>query len=325
MKKNQSQIFYIALILFGIVAPWFFYPIFLMKILCFALFAAAFNLLLGYTGLLSFGHAAFLGGAGYICGYIIRDMGASPEVGLLGGTLFAALLGYLMGSLAIRRQGIYFAMITLALAQMLYFVFLQAKFTGGEDGMQGIPRGVFLGVLDLQNDINMYFVVYVFFLISIILIARVTSSPFGKILFAIKENEPRAISLGYDVDRFKLLAFILSGALAGLAGSLQALMMGFETLSDAHWSMSGLVILMALVGGVGTLIGPIIGAIVITVLEHKVGDIGNWVFLVTNIEWFRTLGESVTIVTGLIFVICVMAFRKGIVGEFLDKLKNRHN
>jgi branched-chain amino acid transport system permease protein len=191
--------------------------------------------------------------------------------------------------------------------------------------MQGIPRGVFLGVLDLQNDINMYFVVYAFFLISIILIARVTSSPFGKILFAIKENEPRAISLGYDVDRFKLLAFILSGALAGLAGSLQALMMGFETLSDAHWSMSGLVILMALVGGVGTLIGPIIGAIVITVLEHKVGDIGNWVFSVTNIEWFRTLGESVTIVTGLIFVICVMAFRKGIVGEFLDKLKNRHN
>ncbi len=325
MKKNQTQIFYIALILFGIVAPWFFYPIFLMKILCFALFAAAFNLLLGYTGLLSFGHAAFLGGAGYVCGYIIRDMGASPEIGLLGGTLFAALLGYLMGSLAIRRQGIYFAMITLALAQMLYFVFLQAKFTGGEDGMQGIPRGVFLGVLDLQNDINMYFVVYAFFLISIILIARVTSSPFGKILFAIKENEPRAISLGYDVDRFKLLAFILSGALAGLAGSLQALMMGFETLSDAHWSMSGLVILMALVGGVGTLIGPIIGAFVITVLEHKVGDIGNWVFSVTNIEWFRTLGESVTIVTGLIFVICVMAFRKGIVGEFLDKLKNRHN
>jgi branched-chain amino acid transport system permease protein len=325
MKKNQNQIFYIALILFGIVAPWFFYPIFLMKILCFALFAAAFNLLLGYTGLLSFGHAAFLGGAGYVCGYIIRDMGASPEIGLLGGVMFAALLGYLMGSLAIRRQGIYFAMITLALAQMLYFVFLQAKFTGGEDGMQGIPRGVFLGVLDLQNDINMYFVVYAFFLISIILIARVISSPFGKILFAIKENEPRAISLGYDVDRFKLLAFILSGALAGLAGSLQALMMGFETLSDAHWSMSGLVILMALVGGVGTLIGPIIGAFVITVLEHKVGDIGTWVFSVTNIEWFRTLGESVTIVTGLIFVVCVMAFRKGIVGEFLDKFKNRHN
>jgi branched-chain amino acid transport system permease protein len=246
-----------------------------------------------------------------------------PELGLIGGVLSATLLGYIMGSLAIRRQGIYFAMITMALAQMLYFVFLQAKFTGGEDGMQGIPRGTLLGVLDLQNDINMYYVVFVFFLASILLIARVTTSPFGKILFAIKENEPRAISLGYEVDRFKLLAFILSGALAGLAGSLQALMMGFETLSDSHWSMSGLVILMTLVGGVGTLIGPIIGAFVITVLEHKVGEIGNWIFSLTNIEWFRTLGESVTIVTGLIFVVCVMAFRKGIVGEFLDLFKNR--
>jgi branched-chain amino acid transport system permease protein len=325
MNKNQSTLFYLVIILFGVLAPWFFYPIFLMKILCFALFAAAFNLLLGYTGLLSFGHAAFLGGAGYICGYIIRDLGLPPELGLLGGTLFATLLGYIMGSLAIRRQGIYFAMITMALAQMLYFVFLQAKFTGGEDGMQGIPRGTFLGVLDLQNDINMYYIVFVFFLASIFLIARVTTSPFGKILFAIKENEPRAISLGYEVDRFKLLAFILSGTLAGLAGSLQALMMGFETLSDSHWSMSGLVILMTLVGGVGTLIGPIIGAFVITVLEHKVGEIGNWIFTLTNIEWFRTLGESVTIVTGLIFVICVMAFRKGIVGEFLDLFKNRTN
>jgi branched-chain amino acid transport system permease protein len=325
MNKNQSTLFYLVIILFGVLAPWFFYPIFLMKILCFALFAAAFNLLLGYTGLLSFGHAAFLGGAGYICGYIIRDLGLPPELGLLGGTLFATLLGYIMGSLAIRRQGIYFAMITMALAQMLYFVFLQAKFTGGEDGMQGIPRGTFLGMLDLQNDINMYYIVFVFFLASIFLIARVTTSPFGKILFAIKENEPRAISLGYEVDRFKLLAFILSGTLAGLAGSLQALMMGFETLSDSHWSMSGLVILMTLVGGVGTLIGPIIGAFVITVLEHKVGEIGNWIFTLTNIEWFRTLGESVTIVTGLIFVICVMAFRKGIVGEFLDLFKNRTN
>ena len=325
MNKNQSTLFYLVIIFFGVLAPWFFYPIFLMKILCFALFAAAFNLLLGYTGLLSFGHAAFLGGAGYICGYIIRDLGFPPELGLLGGTLFATLLGYIMGSLAIRRQGIYFAMITMALAQMLYFVFLQAKFTGGEDGMQGIPRGTFLGLLDLQNDISMYYIVFVFFLASIFLIARVTTSPFGKILFAIKENEPRAISLGYEVDRFKLLAFILSGTLAGLAGSLQALMMGFETLSDSHWSMSGLVILMTLVGGVGTLIGPIIGAFVITVLEHKVGEIGNWIFTLTNIEWFRTLGESVTIVTGLIFVICVMAFRTGIVGEFLDLFKNRTN
>jgi branched-chain amino acid transport system permease protein len=284
MSKNQSTFFYLVIILFGVMAPWFLYPIFLMKILCFALFAAAFNLLLGYTGLLSFGHAAFLGGGGYICGYIIRDLGMPPVLGLIGGVLFATLLGYIMGSLAIRRQGIYFAMITMALAQMLYFVFLQAKFTGGEDGMQGIPRGTLLGVLDLQNDINMYYVVFVFFLASILLIARVTTSPFGKILFAIKENEPRAISLGYEVDRFKLLAFILSGALAGLAGSLQALMMGFETLSDSHWSMSGLVILMTLVGGVGTLIGPIIGAFVITVLEHKVGEIGNWIFSLTNIE-----------------------------------------
>jgi branched-chain amino acid transport system permease protein len=325
MKLNLSKLSFIFLVVLLLVAPWFIYPIFLMKILCFALFASAFNLLLGYTGLLSFGHAAFLGGAGYICGYIIRDLGLSPEIGLLGGTLFATALGFVMGGLAIRRQGIYFAMITMALAQMLYFVFLQAPFTGGEDGMQGIPRGVFFGVLDLQNDKNMYFLVLAFFLFVTALISRVISSPFGKILFAIKENEPRAISLGYEVDRFKLIAFILSGALAGLAGSLQALFMGFETLSDAHWSMSGLVILMTLVGGVGTLLGPIIGAIVITVLEHKVGDIGNWIFSVTNIEWFRTLGESVTIVTGFIFVLCVMSFRKGIVGEVLSKLKNKPN
>jgi branched-chain amino acid transport system permease protein len=325
MKLNLSKLSFIFLVALLLVAPWFIYPIFLMKILCFALFASAFNLLLGYTGLLSFGHAAFLGGAGYICGYIIRDLGLSPEIGLLGGTLFATALGFVMGGLAIRRQGIYFAMITMALAQMLYFVFLQAPFTGGEDGMQGIPRGVFFGVLDLQNDKNMYFLVLAFFLFVTALISRVISSPFGKILFAIKENEPRAISLGYEVDRFKLIAFILSGALAGLAGSLQALFMGFETLSDAHWSMSGLVILMTLVGGVGTLLGPIIGAIVITVLEHKVGDIGNWIFSVTNIEWFRTLGESVTIVTGFIFVLCVMSFRKGIVGEVLSKLKNKPN
>lgn len=325
MNKNLSKLFYVTLIIFGFIAPWFFYPIFLMKILCFALFAAAFNLLLGYTGLLSFGHAAFLGGAGYICGYIIRDLGLSPELGLLGGTLFATVLGFVMGSLAIRRQGIYFAMITMALAQMLYFVFLQARFTGGEDGMQGIPRGVLFGLIDLQSDMAMYYVVFLSFLLSILLMARVTSSPFGKILFAIKENEPRAISLGYEVNRFKLLAFILSGTLAGLAGSLQALTMGFETLSDAHWSMSGLVILMTLVGGVGTLIGPILGAFVVTILEHKVGEVGHWIFSFTNVGWFKTLGESVTIVTGLIFVICVMSFRKGIVGEFLDKLKNKSN
>lgn len=319
--KITSKVFYILLFGFSLVAPLIIYPIFLMKILCFSLFAAAFNLLLGYTGLLSFGHAAFLGGSGYICGYFIRDLGFSPEVGLLAGTLFAAILGLVLGSLAIRRQGIYFAMITMALAQMLYFIFLQAKFTGGEDGMQGIPRGTFFGLIDLNNDLNMYFVFLFFTVSAMLLIARVVSSPFGKVLFAIKENEPRAISLGYQVNRFKLLAFILSGTLAGLAGSLQALMMGFETLSDAHWSMSGLVILMTLVGGVGTLIGPIVGAVVITVLEHKVGDIGVGLYNITNVEWFRSLGESVTIVTGLIFVVCVMLFRKGIVGEILAKIK----
>ncbi len=319
--KISSKLLYVGLFGFSLVAPYIFYPIFLMKILCFSLFAAAFNLLLGYTGLLSFGHAAFLGGAGYVCGYFIRDLGFSPEVGLIAGTFSAAVLGFVMGSLAIRRQGIYFAMITMALAQMLYFIFLQAKFTGGEDGMQGIPRGVFLGIIDLSNDLNMYFVFLFFTVLALLLIARVVSSPFGKVLFAIKENEPRAISLGYEVNRFKLLAFVLSGTLAGLAGSLQALTMGFETLSDAHWSMSGLVILMTLVGGVGTLIGPIVGAVVITVLEHKVGDIGLSIFNLTNIEWFRSLGESVTIVTGLIFVLCVMLFRKGIVGEILAKIK----
>ena len=318
---KQRKLFYILLLILSILAPWVFYPIFLMKILCFALFASAFNLLLGYTGLLSFGHAAFFGGGGYLCGYIIRDLGQSPEFGILGGTLFATLLGVVMGGLAIRRQGIYFAMITMALAQMLYFIFLQMDFTGGEDGMQGIPRGVFLGLLDLQVDMNMYYLVLGFCLVAFAVIARVTESPFGKILFAIKENEPRAISLGYRVDHFKLLAFVLSGALAGLAGSLQALMMGFETLSDAHWTMSGLVILMTLVGGVGTLFGPMIGALVITVLEHKVGEIGTWIFNITQIEWFRSLGESVTIVTGLLFVLCVMAFRRGIVGEYLAKIQ----
>lgn len=323
MIFNRNHIYFLLAIAFAIVIPWYAYPIFLMKILCFALFSAAFNLLLGYTGLLSFGHAAFLGGGGYICGYVIRDLGFPPEAGLLAGTLFAMLLGVLMGGLAIRRQGIYFAMITMALGNMVYFIFLQASFTGGEDGMQGIPRGILFGIINLENDHTMYYVVLAFTLAAILFIARVTSSPFGKILFAIKENEPRTISLGYNVDRFKLLAFILSGALAGLAGSLQALMIGFESLSDPHWTTSGLVILMTLVGGVGTLLGPIVGAVVIVVLEQKVGDIGLWIFDHTNIEWFKTLGDSVTIVTGLIFVLCVMFFRKGIVGEVQGILRSK--
>jgi len=322
MNRNRMPYIIGALLLLALVLPYVAYPIFLMKILCFALFSSAFNLLLGYTGLLSFGHAAFLGTGGYICGYVIRNLGYSPELGILAGVSCSMVLGLVMGGLAIRRQGIYFAMITMALGQLAYFFFLEAPFTGGEDGMQGIPRGRLLGLIDLQSDITMYYVVLFITVASVLFISRVTTSPFGKVLFAIKENEPRAISLGYKVDRFKLLAFVLSGALAGLAGSLQALMLGFESLSDPHWTTSGLVILITLVGGVGTLIGPIVGGVIIVVLEQKVGDIGTWLYHLTSIEWFNTLGESVSIVTGLIFVICVMSFRKGIIGELQDRWKN---
>ena len=317
---NKKLLYGIALLL-ALAAPFFLYPVFLMKVLCVALFACAFNLLIGYTGLLSFGHAAFFGGAGYFTGYALKDMGLPTEIGLLVGTAFAALMGLLMGSLAIRRQGIYFTMITLALAQMLYFVFLQAPFTGGEDGLQGVPRGRLLGMLDLSNDTTMYFVVLGIVIAAFALIVRTIHSPFGQVLKAIKENEPRAISLGYDVDRYKLLAFVLSAALSGLAGSTKTLVLGFETLTDAHWSMSGLVVLMTLVGGLGTIVGPIVGAIVIIALENKLGDLGTGLARITNIEWFNTLGDSVTIVTGLIFIICVLAFRRGIVGEIAARFK----
>jgi branched-chain amino acid transport system permease protein len=226
-----------------------------------------------------------------------------------------------MGSLAIRRQGIYFTMITLALAQMLYFVCLQAKFTGGEDGLQGVPRGRLLGAVDLGSDMTMYYVVLAIFIAGFALIMRTVHSPFGQVLKAIKENEPRAISLGYDVDRYKLLAFVLSASLAGLAGATKTVVLGFETLTDVHWSMSGLVVLMTLVGGLGTLVGPIVGAILIIALENKLGDLGNWLATLTSIEWFRSIGESVTIVTGFIFIICVLAFRRGIVGEIAALFK----
>jgi len=311
--------FLILLIGLAIVAPFVAYPIFLMKILCFALFAAAFNLLLGYTGLLSFGHAAFFGGAGYCIGYFMRDLGVGPAAGIVIGVLFAAALGALIGGLAIRRQGIYFSMITLALAQMFYFICLQAPISGGEDGFQSIPRGELFGLIDLQNDLNLYFLVLVIVVGGFLFINRVTSSPFGQILKAIKENEPRAISLGYNVNRFKFLVFVLSAALAGLAGSVQALVLGFETLTDAHWTMSGLVILMTLVGGVGTMAGPLVGALVIVLLEHRVGEIGGFLSQLTGVSWFNSLGESVTIVTGLIFIFCVMAFRRGLVGVFIKK------
>jgi branched-chain amino acid transport system permease protein len=314
---NKNTIIAIAAIILALAAPFFMYPVLLMKLLCFALFACAFNLLIGYTGLLSFGHAAFLGGAGYIAGYVIRDLGMPFELGLLAGVAFAALIGLIMGALAIRRQGIYFTMITLALAQMLYFIFLQAPFTGGEDGLQGIPRGTLFGVVDLSNDLTLYFVVLAICIAGYALIVRTVHSPFGQVLKAIKENEPRAISLGYDVDKYKLLVFVLSAALSGLAGATKASVLGFETLTDVHWTMSGLVVLMTLVGGLGTLAGPIVGAIVIIALENRIGEFGTWMAVTTDIAWFRSLGEQVTIVTGFIFIVVVLAFRRGIVGEIL--------
>jgi branched-chain amino acid transport system permease protein len=313
---NKKVIYGIALAV-ALAAPFFVYPVFLMKVLCFALFACAFNLLIGFTGLLSFGHAVFFGGAGYVAGHALKSMGVPFELGLLLGTAFAALIGLLMGALAIRRQGIYFTMITLALAQMLYFVCLQAPFTGGEDGLQGVPRGRLLGMVDLSNDVTLYYVVLAIAIAGFALIVRTIHSPFGQALKAVKENEPRAISLGYDVDKFKLLAFVLSAALAGLAGATKTVVLGFETLTDVHWTMSGLVILMTLVGGLGTIAGPIVGAIIIIALENKLGDLGNVLATLTSIEWFKSIGESVTIVTGFIFIVCVLAFRRGIVGELL--------
>jgi len=316
-NPTSKKLFYGVLLILALAAPFGLYPVFLMKMLCFALFACAFNLLIGYTGLLSFGHAAFFGAAGYVAGQALKSWGVPTEVGLILGTLTGALIGLVMGLLAIRRQGIYFTMITLALAQMLFFVALQAPFTGGEDGLQGIPRGKLLGFIDLSNDMTLYYVVLAIAIAGFALIVRTIHSPFGQVLNAIKENEPRAISLGYDVDRYKLLAFVLSAGLTGLAGSTKALVLGFETLTDVHWSMSGLVVLMTLVGGLGTIVGPIVGAVIIIMLENKLGDIGNWLAGVTHIEWFNTLGDSVTIVTGFIFIVCVLAFRRGIVGEIL--------
>ncbi|WP_431275771.1 branched-chain amino acid ABC transporter permease [Variovorax ureilyticus] len=322
--QKITPLVYALLLLALIVAPFAgAYPVFVMKLMCFALFASAFNLLLGYTGLLSFGHAAFLGGSAYIAGQAMKVWGVTPEVGLILGTLTGALLGWIFGVLAIRRQGIYFAMITLALAQMVFFVALQAKFTGGEDGLQGVPRGKLFGVVDLQSDLTMYYVTLVIVVAAFLLIVRTIHSPFGQVLKGIKENEPRAISLGYDVSRFKLLAFVISAALSGLAGSLKTLVLGFATLSDVHWSASGQVILMTLVGGLGTLSGPLVGSAVVVLLENKIGELGHLLARITTVEWFDTLGESVTIVTGLIFVICVLAFRRGVMGEIIAFMDRR--
>jgi branched-chain amino acid transport system permease protein len=275
------------------------YPVFLMKALCFALFACAFNLLIGFGGLLSFGHAMFLGTAGYVSAYCAKNWGMPPELAILFGTLASAVLGFVTGSLAIRRQGIYFAMITLAIAQMVYFFCLQTPFTGGEDGIQSVPRGRLFGVLDLSNMLVLYYVVLVIFLGAFLFIYRIVHSPFGNVLKAIRENEPRAISLGYDADRYKLLAFVLSATLAGLAGATKAIVFQLASLTDVHWTMSGEVVLMTLLGGMGTVFGPVVGAFTIIGLENYLAGFGQWV----------------TVITGGIFVICVLAFRRGIVGE----------
>ncbi|WP_246658682.1 branched-chain amino acid ABC transporter permease [Mesorhizobium sp. J18] len=289
-----------------VAAPFFFYPIFLMKLLCFALFACAFNLLLGYTGLLSFGHAAFFGGAAYFTAHAVKVWGWTPEAGVLLGVAGAAVLGLVMGFLAIRRQGIYFAMITLALAQMFFFFCLQAPFTHGEDGIQGVPRGDLFGLVDLRMPTNMYYFVLVVFLIGVFAIWRIVNSPFGMILKSIRENENRAISLGYSVQRYKLAAFVMSAVLAGLAGSVKALVFQFATLTDVGWQMSGEVILMTLLGGIGTMVGPIVGAALVVTLQN----------------YLATSEFPVTVVTGAIFMICVLLFRRGIVGEVYARLAN---
>ncbi len=290
-----------------LAAPYFVYPIFLMKALCFALFACAFNLLLGYVGLLSFGHAAFLGGAGYVAGHAAKIWGLPPELTLLAGTGSAALLGLLFGLIAIRRQGIYFAMITLALAQMLYFFALQAPFTGGEDGIQSIPRGTLLGILDLADRDTLYYVVLAIFLAGFLLIYRTIHSPFGQVLKAIRENETRALSLGYKVDQCKLIVFTLSAALSGLAGSTKALVFQLASLTDVHWTMSGEVILMTLLGGLGTVFGPVVGAFLVIGLQDRLAALGGWV----------------TVIQGAIFVVCVLAFRRGIIGVLGRLLKRK--
>jgi branched-chain amino acid transport system permease protein len=276
-----------------------------MKVLCFALFACAFNLLIGYVGLLSFGHAAFLGSAGYLCAHSAKVWGFPPELAILTGTATATALGFVFGIIAIRRQGIYFAMITLALAQMVFFFAVQAPFTGGEDGIQAVPRGVMFGVIDLSRQLAMYFTVLAIFLAGFLLIYRTIHSPFGQVLKAIRENEPRALSLGYKPDQYKLIAFVLSAALSGLAGSTKALVFQLASLSDVHWGMSGEVVLMTLLGGLGTVFGPVVGAFVIVGMQNYLAQIGSWV----------------TIVQGAIFVICVLTFRRGIIGELGNLLK----
>jgi branched-chain amino acid transport system permease protein len=296
--RHQLVAFALMLVFFAI-APYFIYPVFLMKALCFGLFACAFNLLIGYVGLLSFGHAAFLGGAGYASAHAAKVWGVAPEIAILFGTAVAAGMGVLIGALAIRSRGIYFANITLAFAQMVFFFSLQAKFTGGEDGIQAVPRGLMFGVLDLRHMMTMYWVVLAIFVAGFLIVYRTIHSPFGQVLKAIRENEPRAVSLGYRPEQYKLIAFVISAALSGLAGGTKAIVFQLASLTDVHWTMSGEVVLMTLLGGMGTVFGPVVGAVILIMLENMLSQLGDWL----------------TVVQGLIFVVCVLVFRRGVVGE----------
>jgi branched-chain amino acid transport system permease protein len=304
---NKSVALYGALLLALLAAPFVGYPIFLMSCLCFALFASAFNLLIGFTGLLSFGHAMFFGFAAYVTGHAAKAWGWTPELAVIAGTLSATAIGVVVGQLAVRRQGIYFAMVTLALAQMVYFICVQAPFTYAEDGIQSIPRGKLFGVLDMTDDRVMYYFVLAIAVGGFALIYRIIHSPFGQVLKSIRENEARALSLGYDVDRYKLVAFVLSASLAGMAGSAKALSLGLATLTDVSWQMSGEVVLMTLLGGMGTILGPALGATIIITMQNYLANLGSWV----------------TIIMGLTFVVCVLMFRRGIVGEIEFRLNKK--
>ena len=299
LQRHGEAIAFVVMVVALLVAPFFTYPLFLMQAMCFALFACAFNLLIGYVGLLSFGHALYFGWASYMSAHAAKIWGFNPEFAILTGTLTAAVCGFIAGSLAIRRQGIYFAMVTLALAQMMFFVALQMEFTGGEDGIQAVPRGYLFGFINLNNETTMYIFVMVVFLAGFLLIYRIIHSPFGEVLKAIRENEPRAISLGYKTDRYKLIAFVLSATLAGVAGSTKAITLQIASLTDVNWPMSGEVVLMTLVGGLGTIFGPVVGAFVILAMQFKLSSVGEWVL----------------VIQGVIFVTVVLLFRRGIVGE----------
>ena len=296
---RHQVIAFVLMVAFFVVAPYFVYPVFLMKALCFALFACAFNLLLGYVGLLSFGHAAYLGAAGYASAHAAKIWGFPSELAIVFGTAVSTVLGLAIGALAIRSRGIYFANITLAFAQMVFFFAVQAKFTGGEDGIQAVPRGLLFGVIDLRQTMTMYWVVLAIFLAGFLVVYRTIHSPFGQVLKAIRENEPRAVSLGYRPEHYKLIAFVISAALSGLAGATKALVFQLASLTDVHWTMSGEVVLMTLLGGMGTVFGPVVGAYLLIMLENVLSQLGDWL----------------TIVQGAIFVVCVLVFRRGIVGE----------